>query len=78
MRGGCTVCESEDKSGTKKALAAVKKKLTFSSIIKFVCMLIIAVVYVLILGRIYLSGNHGVMDRFSFDKDTLAVDTCTR
>ena len=47
------------------------KKITFSKIMKLAAVLIIILVYFLLFFRMYLAGDHGVMNSFSYTESTV-------
>jgi hypothetical protein len=56
---------TQNQKKDKNILRTVLKKITFKNTIKFLFVLIIVTVYTLLLGRMYLAGNRGVMNEYS-------------
>lgn len=50
---------------------ALLKRLTFKKMLKFIAVLLIAAVYVLLIGRMILAKNFGIMDRYIWTENSI-------
>ncbi len=53
------------KKSPKETILSLIKKITFKNVLKLIAVLIIITVYTLLLGRMYLAGDRGIMNKYS-------------
>lgn len=60
-------------SGFSVKLKNILKRITIKKVLKFIAVLLIAAVYVLLIGRMLLARNYGIMNRYVWTESSLAA-----
>lgn len=61
------------KKTTKSKILSLIKKITFKNVLKLIAILIIIMVYTLLLGRMYLAKDRGVMNKYSPTEEFVSI-----